>query len=166
MKRFALVMAAVVWLMGAGTGCATIRGDKQKMTIETDPAGANLVVDGQKFTTPAEVVLKRKDAHRIIVEKDGYRPIAFNLESTWDGASMTDLALPGGSALLGASVITGSDKQFNQLGKIKLEKTSEAKPTQLEMYQYRGKLLTKTEYDKAISEEQSDRTRFMGPDNN
>ena len=161
-----LMLAAMLGLMCVGTGCATIRGDKQKLMIETDPAGANLVVDGQKFTTPAEVVLKRKDAHRITVEKDGYRPIAFNLESTWDGASMTDLALPGGSALMGASVVTGSDKQFNQLGKIKLEKTSEAKPAQLEMYQYRGKLLTKAEYDKAIDAEQKDKSRFMGPDNN
>src|SRR3954466_9824464 len=125
MKRLMLVMAAVLGLMCAGTGCATIRGDKQKMTIETDPAGASLVVDGQKFTTPAEVVLKRKDAHRFIVEKDGYRPIAFNLESNWDGASMTDLALPGGSALMGASAVRGTDRQFNQLGKIKLERTTE-----------------------------------------
>jgi hypothetical protein len=166
MKRLMVVMAAMLGLMCVGTGCATIRGDKQKMTIETDPAGANLVVDGQKYTTPAEVVLKRKDAHRITVEKDGYRPIAFNLESTWDGASMTDLALPGGSALLGASVVTGSDRQFNQLGKIKLERTGEAKPAQLEMYQYRGRLLTKSEYDKAMEEEHHDKTRFMGPDNN
>ena len=166
MKQLMLTMAAMLGLICVGTGCATVRGDKQKMTIETDPAGANLVVDGQKYTTPAEVVLKRKDAHRITVDKDGYRPIAFNLESTWDGAAMTDLLLPGGSALMGASVVTGSDRQFNQLGKIKLEKTSESKPAQLEMYQYRGKLLTKTEYDKAIEEDQKDRSRFMGPDNN
>ena len=79
---------------------------------------------------------------------------------------MTDLALPGGSALMGASVLTGSDRQFNRLGKIKLERTSETKPAPLEMYQYRGRLLTKSEYDKAIKEEQSDRTRFMGPDMN
>jgi hypothetical protein len=164
MKR--LVLAAMLGVVGVGAGCATIRGDKQKMTIETEPAGANLVVDGQKYMTPAEVVLKRKEAHRITVDKDGYRPIAFNLESTWDGASMTDLALPGGSALMGASVVTGSDRQFNQLGKIKLEKTSEARPAQLEMYQYRGKLLTKTEYDNAIDAEQKDKSRFMGPDNN
>ncbi|MDB5321369.1 MAG: hypothetical protein JWN40_3000 [Phycisphaerales bacterium] len=161
-----LMLTAMLGLVCVGTGCATIRGDKQKMTIETEPSGANLVVDGQRYTTPAQVELKRKDTHRIAVEKEGYRPIAFNLESTWDGASMTDLALPGGSALMGASVVTGSDKQFNQLGKIKLEKTSEAKPTQLEMYQYRGRLLIKSEYDKAILAEQNDRTRFMGPDNN
>lgn len=161
-----LLLAAMVGLTCIGTGCATIRGDKQKMMIETDPAGANLVVDGQKYTTPAEVMLKRKETHRIAVEKDGYRPIAFNLESTWDGASMTDLALPGGSALMGASVVTGSDRQFNQLGKIKLERTTDAKPAPLEMYQYRGKLLTKTEYDAAITAEQKDRSRFMGPDNN
>jgi hypothetical protein len=55
-----LVLSVMLGLMCAGTGCATIRGDKQKMTIETEPAGANLVVDGQKYMTPAEVVLKRK----------------------------------------------------------------------------------------------------------
>jgi len=162
----ALMLSVMMGLICLGTGCATIRGDKQKMMIESDPSGAMLTVDGQRYTTPAEVMLKRKDAHRIAVEKAGYRPIAFNLESTWDGASMTDLALPGGSALMGASVITGSDRQFNQLGKIKLEKTTEAKPAPLEMYQYRGKLLTKTEYDAAITAEQKDKSRFMGPDNN
>lgn len=166
MKQLALLAVIGLMLTCAGTGCATVRGDKQKMTIETDPAGANLTVDGQKYTTPAQVLLKRKDAHRIAVEKEGYRPIAFNLESTWDGASMTDLALPGGSALMGLSVASGSDKQFNQLGKIKLERTTEAKPSALEMYQYRGKLLTKSVYNKAILAEQSDRSRFMGPDNN
>jgi hypothetical protein len=159
------MLAVLIGIVCSGTGCATIRGDKQKMTIESDPTGANLVVDGQKYTTPAQVILKRKDAHHISVDKDGYRPITFNLESTWDGASMTDLALPGGSALMGASALTGSDRQFNQLGKIKLERTTEPHPKPIEMYQYRGKLLTKSEYDKAIAAEQNDRTRFMRAEN-
>jgi hypothetical protein len=34
------------------------------------------------------------------------------------------------------------------------------------MYQYRGKLLTKAEFDKTMEEESKDRSRFMGPDNN
>ena len=166
MRQRRLTLAAVIGIVFLGTGCATLRGDKQKMTISSDPSGARLTVDGKAFTTPAEVVLKRKETHRMTVEKEGYQPIAFDFTATWDGAAMTDLAVPGGSALVGASVVTGSDRQFNQLGKIKLEKTSEARPAQLEMYQYRGKLLTKTEYDKAIDAEQKDKSRFMGPDNN
>src|SRR5689334_25421149 len=93
-----LAAVAVLGLLLVGTGCATLRGDTQKMKIESDPAGALLTVDGKSYTTPSEGELKRKDAHRIAIAKEGYRPITFNLESTWDGASMTDLALPGGSA--------------------------------------------------------------------
>jgi hypothetical protein len=63
------------------------------------------------------VELKRKDTHRITLAKDGYRPIAFNFQATWDGASMTDLALPGGSALMGVAAVRGTDLQFNQLAR-------------------------------------------------
>jgi hypothetical protein len=161
-----LTLLATFALLTMATGCATLRGGEQKMKIETEPTGASLTVDSQHYTTPAEVVLKRKDAHHITVSKAGYRPITFNFESTWDGASMTDVALPGGSALMGLSVATGSDKQFNQLAKIKLEKASEPNPALLEMYQYRGKLLTKSEYDQAKKDEANDQTRFMGPANN
>ena len=164
MKHWMLAVA-VGFLFGA-TGCATLRGDKQKMTIDTDPSGANLTVDGKTYTTPAEVMLKRKDVHAIAISKEGYQPIQFNFSSTWDGASMTDLAVPGGSALMGASALTGSDHQFNQLEKIKLQKATQPHPAAVEMYQYRGKLLTKGDYDKAIAAEQNDRTRFMGPDTN
>jgi hypothetical protein len=163
-KRLAAV--AVLGLLCLGTGCATLRGDTQKMKIESEPAGAQLTVDGKAYTTPAEVELKRKDAHRIAITKDGYRPITFNLESTWDGASMTDLALPGGSALMGLAVVRGADREFNQLGKIKLERTTEPSPKPLEMFQYRGKLLTKAEYDQAMEAEAKDKSRFMGPENN
>lgn len=160
-----LTLLAVIGLMCLGTGCATLRGSEQKMMIETEPPGASLTVDNQKYITPIQVVLKRKDTHKITVAKDGYRPITFNFESTWDGASMTDVALPGGSALMGLSVATGSDKQFNQLGKIKLEKTSEPKPAMLEMFQYRGRLMTKSEYDKTIAEDAKDTSKFMGDNN-
>jgi hypothetical protein len=160
------MFAATLGFLLSATGCATLRGDKQKMTISTDPSGANLMVDGKAYTTPAEVMLKRKDAHEITISKQGYQPIQFNFTSTWDGASMTDLAVPGGSALMGASALTGSDHQFNQLEKIKLQPTSQANLTPVQMFQYRGKLLSKSDYDKAIIAEQNDRTRFMGPDTN
>jgi PEGA domain len=161
-----LTLLAIIGLMGMGTGCATLRGSDQKMRIETDPTGANLTVDSKTYTTPVDVVLKRREVHKVTVAKEGYRPITFNFASTWDGASMTDFALPGGAALLGASVATGSDKQFNQLAKITLEKTTQPNPTPLEVFQYRGKLLTKEEYDLVKKNEEKDRSRFQTPENN
>jgi hypothetical protein len=157
-----LALLGLLTLMCMAAGCATLRGDTQKVTFDTDPTGAALNVDGQKYTTPAEVALKRKEAHRIAIEKPGYCPIAFNLESTWDGASLTDFAVPGGSALLGLSVATGSDRQFNTLTRIKLEKTTDPRPATIEMYQYHGRILSKAEYDQAIADEQKNTSRFMG----
>lgn len=161
-----LAAVAILAILFSGTGCATLRSETQKMKLESDPPGAKLTVDSKAYTTPAEVDLKRKDTHRITVAKDGYRPIAFNFQATWDGASMTDLALPGGSALMGVAAVRGTDLQFNQLAKIQLERTTEPNPQPVEMYQYRGKLLTKAEFDQAMEEERKDRSRFMGPDNN
>ncbi|HEY7118219.1 MAG TPA: PEGA domain-containing protein [Tepidisphaeraceae bacterium] len=161
MNRSAL-WVVLLGLACCGTGCATLRGDKQKVKFETDPSAATLTVDDRRYTTPAEVELKRKDAHRVTVEKPGYVPLAFNLQSTWDGASMTDVALPGGSALFGLSVATGSDLAFNNLATIKLQKAAAPNPPVLEVYQYRGTLLTKSEYDKAIADERANTSRFMG----
>jgi hypothetical protein len=160
MRKLALL--GLLTLMCMAAGCATLRGDTQKVKFDTDPTGAALNVDGQKYTTPAEVALKRKEAHRIAIEKPGYCPIAFNLESTWDGASLTDFAVPGGSALLGLSVATGSDRQLNTLTRIKLEKTTDPRPATIEMYQYHGRILSKAEYDQAIADEQKNTSRFMG----
>jgi hypothetical protein len=136
------------------------------MKIETDPPGATLTVGDQKYTTPAEVKLKRKEVQKVTVAKAGYRPISFDFGATWDGASLTDVALPGGSALMGLSVATGSDLQFNQLATIKLEKATEPNPKPMEMYQYRGRLLTKAQYEQAMKDQEKDRTRFQTPDSN
>lgn len=158
-------LSGLMVLACLGSGCATLRGDKQKVRVETEPSGATLVVDKKEtFTTPAEVPLKRKDPHHIAISKPGYRPIEFNLEAQWDGASMTDLALPGGSAFMGMSVVTGSDKSFNRLAKITLEKASEANPKPNLLYQHRGKLYTKEGYEAALKSEESDE-RFMGDQN-
>jgi len=166
MRQRRLTLAAVIGIVFLGTGCATLRGDKQKMTISSDPSGARLTVDGKAFTTPAEVVLKRKETHRVMVEKEGYQPIAFDFTATWDGAAMTDLAVPGGSALVGASVVTGSDRQFNQLATIKLQKATSATTQPAEMYQYHGKLLPKAAYDRAMAEELENKAHSLGPDSN
>ena len=168
MKPRTLGLSGLVVLVCLGSGCATIRGDKQKVRVETEPAGATLVVDRKEtFTTPADVPLKRKDPHHIAISKPGYRPIEFNLEAQWDGASMTDFVVPGGSALTAGAAVTGSDRQFYPVEKIKLEPAPQgSRPPVLQLYQYRGKLMNKAAYDAAVLADEKDRTRFMGPENN
>ena len=52
MKQLALL--GLLGLMSTVTGCATMRGDTQKVKFDTDPSGANLNVDGQKYQTEQE----------------------------------------------------------------------------------------------------------------
>ncbi len=163
MKICMISLAAILFV---GSGCATVRGDKQKVKFETDPAGASLVVDGgAKLTTPAQLELKRVGIHKVDISKDGYQPITFSYSSQFDGASLTDLAMPGGSALAGLSVATGSDKSFNSLRVIKLEKASGTAAMPAQLYEYRGGLYPKAEFERLVLEEQNNRDRF-GQSNN
>src|SRR5438105_975419 len=94
----------LAFLFAAVGSCPPIvRGDKQTVKLITDPPAANLVVDGVKHVSPADVVLRRKQAHEITISKEGYQAITFKLQSHWDaggaGAVVLDAAVPGGSVM-------------------------------------------------------------------
>jgi hypothetical protein len=147
-------LASAFILLCVGSGCATVlRGDKQKVKFDTDPPIANLSVDGKDYKTPVEISLKRKEPHDVIVSLPGYQPIQFQLVAQWDGASLPNIAAPGGSAMFATDTATGADKSFYTLAVIKLAKMSAATTQPLVMYERRGKLMTKVEYDKALVEE-------------
>ena len=66
------------------------------------------------------------------------------------------------AALVGLSAVSGSDRQFYPVGRIKLEKATGPNPPVLELYGFRGKLMTKAEYDAAVKADREDKTAFMG----
>jgi hypothetical protein len=142
-------------------GCNTItRGDSQKMKVNTDPQGATVTVDGKNYTSPAVISFKRKQSHKVVVSKSGYQPITFDMTSQWDAASLPQLALPGGSAMMAADTVTGADRSFRDLKPIKL--TPVGQPTTQPSLRkvYRGTVMTPAEYDKAMAEERANTTRF------
>jgi hypothetical protein len=162
--RYTLLLTGLVLTLSLSTGCATVvRGDKQKVIFETEPQGAKLIVDGKDYTTPAAVVLKRKEkkgtaSHEITVSKDGYQTITFKFESHWDaggaGAVVIDAAVPGGSALFLIDLITGADHNYNKIATIKLLPVPPGPtPTPLTLYEYKGKLLEKPAYDAAVEKD-------------
>src|SRR5690349_9376158 len=107
MLKFTLGFCTLLIFMG--TGCATlVRGDKQKMKFDTDPTGATVNVDGKDYTAPTTVVLKRKEPHNVTISHPGYQTINFALNSQWDGASLGNIALPGGSAGFGLDTVNGA----------------------------------------------------------
>jgi hypothetical protein len=132
------------------------RGDRQEVDLDTDPSGATVEVDGQKFTTPAEMKLKRKDVHRVTVSKPGYRTVVFDLKARWDGATLGNVALPGGSVGAVTDRATGADLSFYKLPKIKLTPSTDASAPPIEMFVHRGKLYEKAEYEKILEEEREE----------
>ena len=82
----------VAGLCGLLAGCGgMMHGDRQSVTIFTDPPEASVVVDGRvHLTTPGRVTLTRNADHTARVEKDGYAPVDLRIErsmSTWEYAN-------------------------------------------------------------------------------
>jgi hypothetical protein len=147
------------------TGCATlVRGDKQTLKIITEPPGATLLVDGKEFVTPADVVLKRKQAHDMTIAMAGYQTIQFNLKAHWDGGGVVavalDAAVPGGSAMFLIDFIAGADRKFDQVTTIRLPTaTGPTSQPAVRLYEYKGKLLSKPDYDAAVEKDRIFKTK-------
>ena len=64
-----------LFLLIALNGCATImHGTTQDIDVKTDPAGADLLVDGQQhYKSPAVITMKRKDDHTVEISQEGYK---------------------------------------------------------------------------------------------
>ena len=85
------------------TSCATlINGHDQKVTILSEPSGADIAIDGvESGTTPASVRLLRAQDHVITLSKDGHHVHTYDLVRSYSGVSVFYL-LPGG--LISAAV--------------------------------------------------------------
>jgi hypothetical protein len=150
----------LVLLASFSTGCATlVRGDKQKMKFQTNAPNSTVVVDGKSYAAPATVPLKRNKPHTIVVSAPGYQSIQFDLKSQWDGASLPQIALPGGSAMFATDTVTGADKKFYTLATINLEKAATPSQQPVVMHEFRGKVLAKPEYDAAVKDLQQYHSR-------
>lgn len=94
-----LLAGAVLLAAGAG-GCATLRhGHDQPVRIDSEPAGAQVEVDGEPVGhTPCVVALARAHNHTVRVTADGRQPAGVTLYrnlSPWAWANVANLALPG-----------------------------------------------------------------------
>ena len=64
----------LIFVFLLSTGCATIiKGTTQAIPVSSDPAGADILVDGMLVgTTPSDVEFKRKRDHLVVIEKENY----------------------------------------------------------------------------------------------
>jgi hypothetical protein len=95
------------------SGCATImHGTTQDIGVTTDPAGAELIVDGeQRYTSPAVIPMKRKDDHRVLITREGYKKELVEIKGKLSWAVAGDF-LAGGAIGYGIDAATGAQRRL------------------------------------------------------
>ena len=75
MERIPILRRLCFVFTVCATGCATVlNGDRQKLTVNSNPPGAYFEVDGLSGTTPGSVPVERKQhQHTVTVWKPGYQ---------------------------------------------------------------------------------------------
>ena len=88
---------ALIYISVMLSGCATIsHGATEKVTIDSTPRGADVLVDNdQHFTTLVTVYLNRSDPHTLVFDKAGYQEDHEALTSSGTGAYWGNYGLAG-----------------------------------------------------------------------
>ena len=120
-------LLALLFVFFLTTGCATIiKGTTQGVPISSDPSGADIFIDGMLVgTTPADVELKRKRDHLIVIEKKNYVPKSVAVVKNVGGAVWGNIIAGG---LIGWGVDAASGAQNNLMPKtifVRLEAVGE-----------------------------------------
>lgn len=116
---FCIMLIAVLSL----SSCATLfTGTTQKLTITSDPPGADVVINGvNKGQTPVTVDVKKElSGQPIDLKKDGYNASQFSPTTTFNTTSILNIFFPLGFVV---DALTGSLMKYNPTSyQIKLEK--------------------------------------------
>lgn len=105
MKIYSLLFLPLLFF----TSCATItRGVHDKLTVTSDPSGANVILStGERGVTPTKFVKERKtEPFTVTVSKPGYVPQTVKVESKFGGTGGGAMA---GNLLLGGAIGMGVD---------------------------------------------------------
>ena len=102
-----------LFLLIAVNGCATImHGTTQDIDVKTDPAGADLLVDGQDhYKSPAVISMKRKHDHTVEVSQEGYKRAAVEIKGVLSWSVAGDF-LAGGAIGYGIDAATGAQRRL------------------------------------------------------
>ena len=107
-RLLALTLAAVT--AAGSTGCASIvsGGNERPVDIDTDPPGAAITVNGERYgTTPQKILLDRGEDHLVTLRKSGFEPFEFEVEPELNGWVFGNIIF-GGFIGLGVDALTGA----------------------------------------------------------
>jgi len=94
-------------------GCATImHGTTQDIGVATDPAGADLLVDGElQYKSPVIITMKRKHDHTVEISQEGYKKELVEIKGNLSWAVAGDF-LAGGAIGYGIDAATGAQRRL------------------------------------------------------
>ncbi len=103
----------ILFLFIALNGCATImHGTTQDISVTTDPAEADLLVDGREhYKSPATITMKRKDDHTVEISRKGYKNEKIDIKGAMSAAVLGDF-LAGGAIGYGIDAATGAQRRL------------------------------------------------------
>jgi len=78
-------------------GCASIvNGTSQDIKINSNPAGAQVSINGQNIAvTPAVVTLKRGSDHTLVFDKEGYNSVTLHINKEFNSWVLGNLIIGG-----------------------------------------------------------------------
>ena len=133
MKIYSLLFLPLLFF----TSCATItRGVHDKLTVTSDPSGANVILStGERGVTPAKFVKERKtEPFTVTVSKPGYVPQTVKVESKFGGTgggAMAGNLILGGAIGIGVDAGTGAYKSlYPNPVSVRLVPTSKSKTSE------------------------------------
>lgn len=126
MKRIIAGML-VLPMLGLTMGCATIvHGNRQNVTINSEPQGALVRLDGLKGRTPFSASLARNQDYVVTIQKEGYKEEQIQINKSFSGLSIIGNIL---WLLVGVVIdfASGSAYNLNPTNvNVELEKTDKA----------------------------------------
>ena len=78
-------------LLATSTGCSAFRGEMQTMNINCSPPDSVLMVNGQRYTPPAQVSVKRNRDVSIQCYKDGFAPYQRTIGNHFNTTGVLDV---------------------------------------------------------------------------
>lgn len=78
-------------LVVASTGCSAFNSKMQTMNISCKPIDATLIVNGQKYDSPAKISVKRNDDVSIQCYKEGFAPYQRTIGYHLNGTGVLDI---------------------------------------------------------------------------
>lgn len=90
MKKFFQAFVASV-LIALLSGCSLFASKTQSISINGQPAGATVVVNGQPLVAPTTVEVKPNQRLSIAISKEGYNPCILNSGYTLSTTGILDL---------------------------------------------------------------------------